>query len=94
MFVFGFDGCRMAEIDLDSLAHYGFAIEDLPYPDGGLFVEERDYYAAEALEGCPGVDWGGGVDEVFDCLNVICAEDFWVIEVCDEEGIGRRSWRD
>lgn len=71
----------MAEIDLDALAHDGFAVEDLADADGGGIVEEGDDDAAEGAQGRPGVDWGGGVDEVFDGLEVVGAEDRGVLEV-------------
>lgn len=59
MFVFGFDGCRCAEIDFDALAHDSFAIEDLSDSDSGVFRKERDDDAPERFEGREGVDWGG-----------------------------------
>jgi len=71
----------VAEVDLDALAHDGFAIEDLADADGGVFVEEGHDYATERSEGCPGVDWSGGVDQVFDCLEVVGAEDLGVLKV-------------
>jgi len=51
--VFGLDGGRLAEIDFDTLAHYGFAVEDLADANGRVFVEEGDDDAAEGLEWCP-----------------------------------------
>ncbi len=33
------------------------------------------------------MDGGGLVDEVFDCLNVVCAEDLGVLEVGYQEGV-------
>jgi len=87
MFIFGFDGCRLSEIDLDSLPHYCFAIEDLSDSDSRLFVEEGDYDAAEGFERCPRVDRRRCIDEIFDSLEVVCAEDFGILEVGDEKGI-------
>jgi len=87
MFVFGFDGGLMAEIYFYSFAHYCFTVEDAADSDGGFFVEEGDDYAPETLEGGPRVDWCGRIDQFFDGLNVVCSEDFWVIQICDEEGI-------
>lgn len=57
MFVFSLDGSRVAKIDLNALAHDGFAIKNLADPDSGVFVKEGDDYAAEGAEGCPGMDW-------------------------------------
>lgn len=36
------------------------------------------------------MDGGGGVDEFFDGLKVVCAEDLAVFEIRYEEGVGRR----
>jgi len=90
MLVFGLDLSVVAEIDLDALAHDGFAIEDLADSNGGVFVEEGDYYAAEGAERCPGVDWRGGVDQVFDGLEVVGAEDLGILEVGYEESVRGR----
>lgn len=90
MLVAGLDVGLCAEVDLDDLAHDGFAVEDLLNADGGVGVKEGNDDAGEGLEGCPGVDWGGGIDEVFDGLEVISAEDFFVLEVGDYEGV---RWR-
>jgi hypothetical protein len=83
VFVFGLDLSVVAEIDFDALTHDGFAIEDLADADGGVVVEEGDDYATEGAEGRPRVDGGGGVDEVFDGLEVVGAEDLGVLEVGD-----------
>ena len=87
MLVFNFYGGRLAEVDFDALAHYRFAIEDLSDADRGVFVEEGDNDAAEGLERGPGMDGGGGVDELFDGLEIVCAEDFGILQVRDEEGV-------
>ena len=83
MLVFGLDLSVVAEIDFDALAHDGFAVEDLADSNGGVVVEEGDDYAAEGAERRPGVDWCRGVDEVFDGLEVVGAEDLGVLEVGD-----------
>lgn len=36
------------------------------------------------------MDRRGGVDELFDGLDIICAEDLWIIEIGYEKGI--RGW--
>jgi len=83
MFVFGLDLRVVAEIDFDALAHDGFAVEDLADSNGRVVVEEGHDYAAEGAQGGPGVDGCGGVDEVFDGLEVVGAEDLGVLEVGD-----------
>lgn len=85
MLVFLLDGGGLAEVDFYDLAHDGFAVKDLLDTDGGVIVEEGDDYAAEGLEGCPGVNGCGGVDEFADCLEVVGPEDFFVLEVGDDE---------
>ena len=87
MLIFRLNVGWLSEIHLDPLPHYCFAIKDLADSDSGVLVKERDYDAAEGLEGRPGVDRRRGVDEVFDSLQVVCAEDFGILEVGDEEGI-------
>jgi hypothetical protein len=74
----------LSEIHLDPLPHYRLAVKDLSNSDGGVLIEEGDYYAAEGLEGCPGVDRCRSVDEVFDGLEVVCTEDFGILEVGDK----------
>jgi len=85
MFVFGLDASWGSEVHFYGLAHNCFAIEDLADSYGRRFVEEGDYDPAEGLEGRPRVDGCRGVDEVFDGLEVVCAEDLDILEVCDEE---------
>jgi len=53
MFVFGLDGGCVAEIHFYCLAHYSFAIENLPNPNCCSFIQEGYYYPSEALEGGP-----------------------------------------
>jgi len=53
MFVFGFDGGGVAEINLYPLPHYCFAIKDVSDSNCCLFVEEGYDYATEALEWGP-----------------------------------------
>jgi len=38
------------------------------------------------------VDRRRGIDEVFDGLKVVRAEDFGILEVGDQECVRRRSW--
>jgi len=87
MLVLGLDVGVCAEVDLDDFAHDSLAVEDLLDSDGGVFVEEGDYDAREGLEGCPGVDGCGAVDELLDCLEVVGAEDGFVLEVGDDESV-------
>jgi len=87
MLVFGLDIGWLAEIDLDTLPHYCFAIEDLTDPDSGVLIEEGDYDAPEGFERRPRVDRGRGVDEVFDGLEVVCAEDLGILEIGDKKGV-------
>lgn len=77
----------MAKVDLYSLAHDSLAIENLSDSDCGVFIVEGDYNAAEGLQRGPGVYGRGGVDEVFDDLEVVWTEDFDILEVGDEERI-------
>ena len=49
MLVNGINGRGLAEVDAHSIAHYGFAVEDLPDADGIFDCEERDYDAAEGF---------------------------------------------
>lgn len=79
MLVFWFDGCRLAEVDLDPFSHYCFTVEDLADSDSGRLVEEGDNYAPEGFERCPRVNRRGGVDEIFDGLEIICAEDLGIL---------------
>jgi len=90
--VFDLDGGRLAEVDLHALAHDGLAVEDLADADRGVIIVEGDDDSAEGFQGRPGVDGSGGVDEVFDGLEVVGAEDLEVVQVCDDEGIRWRSW--
>lgn len=92
MLVFGLDVGWLAEIHLDTLAHYCFAVEDLTDPDSGVLVKEGGYDAPEGFERCPRVDRRRGVDEVFYGLEIVGAEDFGILEIGDEEGVRRRSW--
>jgi len=87
MLVFGFDVGWLAEIYFDTLPHYCFAIEDLTDPDGGLLIEKGDDDAPEGFQRRPRVDRGRGIDEVFDGLEVVCAEDLGILEIGDQEGI-------
>ena len=87
MLVFGFDRRSVAKINLYSLAHDSLAIENLSDSDCGVFIVEGDYNAAEGLQRGPGMDGRGGVDEVFDDLEVVWAEDFGILEVGDEESV-------
>jgi hypothetical protein len=53
MLVFGLDVGCLTKIDLDTLAHNGFAIKDLTDPNSGIFIEEGDYDAPEGFERGP-----------------------------------------
>jgi len=87
MLVLGLDVGWVTEIHLDTLPHYCFAVEDLSDPDSGVLVKEGDYDATEGLQRRPGVDRRRGVDEVFDGLEIVCAENLGILEIGDEEGI-------
>jgi len=87
MLILGLDVGWVAEIHLDTLTHYCFAVENLSDSDGGVLVEEGDYNAAEGLERCPGMDRRRGINEVLDGLEIVCAEDFGILEIGDEEGV-------
>jgi len=87
MLVLGLDVGWVAKIHLDTLPHYCFAVENLSDSDGRVLVEEGDYDAAEGLKRRPGVDRRRGVDEVFDSLEVVCAEDFDILEVGNKESV-------
>lgn len=82
----------MAKVDFYPLAHDGLAIEDLSDADRGVFVKERDNDAPEGFKWRPGMDWCRGVDEVFDALEVVWSKYLSVLEVGDEEGVGRWGW--
>lgn len=71
----------MTEVDFDALAHDGFAIKDLSNANSGIVIEEGDNYSAKGAEGSPRVDRSGGIDEIFDGLQVVCAEDLRVLQV-------------
>jgi len=64
----------MAKVDLDSLPHNSLAIKDLLNSDRGVFIEKGDNYPSEGFQGGPRVYWCGGVDEVFDGLEVVWTE--------------------
>jgi len=87
MLVLGLDVGWVAEIHLDTLAHYCFAVENLSDTDGRILVEEGNYDATEGLERRPGMDRRRGIDEVFDGLEIVCAEYFGILEVGDQESV-------
>lgn len=87
MLVFGLDGSGSAEVNSYALTHDCFAIKDCADSNGGFLVKEGYDYAAHALKWCPGVNGGGGVDELFDGLEVICAEDLGILKIGDQESI-------
>lgn len=58
MLVLGFHGCRLTEIDLQTLAHDSLAIPHLPDINGSLFIVEGDQDATERLERRPSVNEG------------------------------------
>ena len=49
MLIDGLNGRGFAEVDAHSIAHYGFAVEDLSNSDGIFDGEEGDYDAAEGF---------------------------------------------
>lgn len=82
------EGRGAAKVDGAALAHYALAVPGFADCDGGLGGVEGGDDAAEGAEGCPGVQGGDLGDEIADCLEVVGAEDVWVLEVCDDEGVG------
>jgi len=82
-----------AEVDLDDIAHDGFAVEDLLDADRGILVVEGDNDAREGLERRPGVDRGRAVDQILDGDEVLRAEDVFGRQVGDDQGIGGRCWQ-
>jgi hypothetical protein len=92
MLVFGLDGSGSAEVNSHALTHDGFAIKDCADSNGSFLVKEGYDYAAHTLKWCPGVNGGGGVDELFDSLEVVGAEDLGILKIGNEEGIRWRRW--
>lgn len=90
MLVFCFDGGLAAKVDLHLRAHDDFRIKNLSEPDSIFGRIERNYDASHGFEGSPGVDGGGLIDEVFDGLNIVCAEDLSILEVGYEESVRGR----
>lgn len=82
---------RLAKVDLDALAHDGLAVPDLADGESGLDGVEGDDDAAEGLERGEGVDGDGVFNEAADDLDVLGEEDVKVVEVGEEEGVGRRG---
>jgi len=79
MLVLGCNGRWLTEIYFHPLAHDSFAIQDLSYPNGRGFVEERHYDAAERFQWCPGMYRRRDINEVSDGLEVVGAKDFGVL---------------
>jgi len=79
MFILCLDIGMLSEVHSDPFAHYCFSIENLADPDCGILVEEGYYDSAERFERGPGMDRRGGIDEVFDSLQVICSEYFGIL---------------
>jgi len=92
MLIFGLYRCRCPKVYPYSLSHNCFAIENSAHLYRGIDIEEGDDDPSEGLERCPAVDWYRGVYEVSNLLEVICSEDLYVIEVCDEQRVGGRCW--
>lgn len=59
----GLDRGGFAEVDADAVAHDGGVVEELADEDGVRGGVEGGDYAAEGLEGRPGVQGGGLVDQ-------------------------------
>lgn len=74
----GLDGRVLAKVDTGTIAHDCLAIESLAYCDCILGAGEGAYDTAEGLEGRPGDDGGGGVNDIAELLEVSGVEDFWV----------------
>lgn len=87
----GVGGGGLAKVDLELLAHDALAVPDLADGDGGVLVEEGDDDAPERLERGKGVDGRRLLDQVADRLQVLGQEDVGVVEVGEEERVGR--WR-
>jgi len=84
MLVDGLDRRRLAEVDAHPVAEDGFAVEDLPDPDGRVDVVEGDDDAAEGFEWGPRVQRRGLVDQVADGEEVRGVEDGGVLEVLEK----------
>ena len=85
MFVLGLDVGVGAEIHLCDRSHDILVVKDLLDANCRVDVVERHDYAREGFEGCPCVDWGCGVDEVFYGEEVWRGEDLFGGEVGDDE---------
>jgi hypothetical protein len=92
VFVSQVGGGGGTEVDAAPLPQDGLAVPDGAYLDGGLLVEEGDDYAPEGLEGRPGVDWDCRGYELSDGLEVVWAEDVGVLEIGEDERVGRHGW--
>lgn len=86
----GLDRGRVAKVDADAVAHDALAVPDFADGNGRVNVVKGDDDAAEGLEGRKGVDCGGARDEVADALELLGVEDVDVVEVGEEQRVGRR----
>lgn len=88
----------LAEVDAAPLAHDGLPVPDGPHLHGGLLVQERHDDAAEGLQGRPGRHGRRLRDQLPDRLQVVGPEDVHVVEVGDQERVGRwcglGQWRE
>lgn len=90
MLIFVLYRCRLTEVNADSVAQDGLTIPYLANGDGGLDAVEGDDDAAEGFERSKGMDRDGLRNEIADDIEVLGLEDFEVIQVGEEQGVG---WR-
>ena len=83
-------GGVLAEVDARAVAHDRLAVPGLADTDGRVLVGKGNDDTPEGLEGGPGVDGSGGVDERTDGLEVVRAEDVRILKICYKEGVGGR----
>lgn len=88
------DGGRGAEVDTAGVAEDSLAVPDLAHGYGGVVIKEGDDDAAEGLERGPCVDGSGLGDEIADGLQIVGAEDVEILQVGEEQGVGRRGGLD
>lgn len=81
MLVAGVERRIQAEVYADAATHDGFSVQALAYGDGGVYVEEGCDYAAEGLQGRPGVNWCVLVYEFAHLSEVAGFEDFGFLEI-------------
>lgn len=76
-----YDLCFLAEVDANSVAENGFAVESLTDLEGGVDGVEGADDAAEGAQRAEGVERVGGVEGAADGCEVGSSEDEWVVEV-------------